>query len=362
MSTDSVPIENKPLVSVITVNYNSRKIMDVVKTSIRAILNLKYRPIEFIIVDNGSDDGSYEEIVQLINNAKPVNATIKVFRLSKNYGFAVANNIAFLLRNKNSKYVALINNDLAPTPDSLNKLIEYLESHPEIAGVQGKILSWDGKFIDSAGCFMDDVLGTYTQCQTLKPELCNEERYVGYIDGAYSVYRISALKKCGGLFIPYFFMYGDDYELGIRLWRCGFKLMYVPVIVGRHYRSATVKSINNPLYDYWGLRSEISVRLMYERSNIITWLHRFLQVLILSRYKLHGFIDGLFYGYYLKNKIKFVKLLEKSTIKEPRVYVRNNLILEFRFYIHWENKASKMYYMVISRILNKNNGDIIEIK
>jgi len=44
---------------------------------------------------------------------------------------------------------------------------------------------------------------------------------VTYIDGAFSVFRIEAIEKSGGLFMPYFFMWGDDYELGIRLWRKG---------------------------------------------------------------------------------------------------------------------------------------------
>jgi GT2 family glycosyltransferase len=103
------------------------KIKDIVSESFRAIFNLKYRPLEIIIVDNNSSDGSFEFINNLAREANPKDVKIRFLKLSKNYGFAIANNIAFLQRSREAKYVALINNDLAPHPDFLTKLVEFLE-------------------------------------------------------------------------------------------------------------------------------------------------------------------------------------------------------------------------------------------
>jgi len=60
---------------------------------------------------------------------------IEVVRLLRNYGSAVVNIIAYVLRDIRSKYIALVNNDLVPEPQSLNKLIDILRKHPKIAGV-----------------------------------------------------------------------------------------------------------------------------------------------------------------------------------------------------------------------------------
>ena len=49
----------KPLISIITVTYNCKKILE---QSIRSVLNLSYDNIEFIIVDGGSTDGTLKVI------------------------------------------------------------------------------------------------------------------------------------------------------------------------------------------------------------------------------------------------------------------------------------------------------------
>jgi GT2 family glycosyltransferase len=112
------------------------KIKDIISESLRAIFNLKYRPLEIIVVDNNSSDGSFELIKKLAKEVAQKDVKIKFLKLSKNYGFAVANNIAFFQRNKEAKYVALINNDLVPYPDSLAKLVDFLEKNSEVGGVR----------------------------------------------------------------------------------------------------------------------------------------------------------------------------------------------------------------------------------
>jgi GT2 family glycosyltransferase len=286
------------------------KIKDIVSESFRAIFNLKYRPLEIIIVDNNSSDGSFEFINNLAREANPKDVKIRFLKLSKNYGFAIANNIAFLQRSREAKYVALINNDLAPHPDSLTKLVEFLERSNELGGVQGKILTWDGSKIDSAGALYTNYGIRYPIGQTLPSSMYNVMTYVGFVDGAYSVYKVEAILRCGGLFLPYFFMYGDDYELGIRLWRSGYKLLYVPITAGRHYRSATCReSSMKPLLEYWAWRSELSVMIMYDDLWLIHVLLRTPMILLgalLTHRKIiiKGFIDGIYTGLKLRPRAK----------------------------------------------------------
>jgi len=53
-----------PKVSIIWLNYNSSKIMPIVLKSLESIISLDYPfdKLELIVVDNGSNDGSFERI------------------------------------------------------------------------------------------------------------------------------------------------------------------------------------------------------------------------------------------------------------------------------------------------------------
>jgi glycosyltransferase involved in cell wall biosynthesis len=55
-----------PPLSIIWVNYNSMGIMDIVLRSLKSILELEYPDYEVIVVDNASNDGSFEKIRDLV--------------------------------------------------------------------------------------------------------------------------------------------------------------------------------------------------------------------------------------------------------------------------------------------------------
>ncbi len=55
-----------PPLSIIWVNYNSMRIMDIVLRSLKSVLELEYPDYEVIVVDNASSDGSFERIRDLV--------------------------------------------------------------------------------------------------------------------------------------------------------------------------------------------------------------------------------------------------------------------------------------------------------
>jgi GT2 family glycosyltransferase len=162
-----------------------------------------------------------------------------------------------------SKYVALINNDLAPEPNSLRQLVDHLERNPIVAGVQGKILTWDGRRIDSAGCYLSDIWYVLIRGRSVRDAANYPKAPVSYVDGAYSVYRAEAITKAGGLFIPDFFLYGDDYELAQRLWAAGYTLDYIPIVAGRHYGGASVDHSEKETV-YFAHRGETGVIVLHD--------------------------------------------------------------------------------------------------
>jgi GT2 family glycosyltransferase len=298
---------------------------------------------------------------------------VRIIRLSKNYGFAIANAIAYRLRDPLSKYVALINNDVYPEPDSLRKMIEILEKSEKIAGVQGVLLTWDGSHVLTYGGFITDLglfggVATFMESsiiRRLKPIA------VAYVDGAYSVYKVEALEKAGGLFLPYFFMWGDDYELGIRLWRAGYILIAFPIIAGRHYGGAsTITSKGDTIYEpprlpytyeYWYWMSNIAVTaVLYNRLYMLQIFKRILIMLIGATYRkskaiLRGLVDGIIRGFKLRRKIIKPNLWWIGIPREPRIKMSafRELALIFSLHSRYGYKASRIYYIIVSRALVK---------
>ncbi len=363
----------RPKVTVITVNYNSSRKWSVIKHSLESVLSLEYRPLEVLIVDNGSDDGSYERIIELVGTLKrDKNVEVRVIRLSRNYGFAFANIIAYRLRSSDTKYIALINNDLAPEPDSLEALVRVLESHPKIAGIQGAILTWDGKYVDSYGCMMANHGTTYAVGFGMDSAIINSLKPIAvtYADGAYSVYRVEAIEKCGGLFMPYFFMWGDDYELGIRLWRCGYIIVALPVVAGKHCRGATTSSSNGrdslqpptlpPTLRRWKLSSNVAVIVLYGRPWIVQLLLKTLPITLarsfVERNKLilRGLLDGIKLGLKLRKKMPpDHKFMKEPMIRVGLVDVLKEVTLLTKNYLRYGPRTLQAYRLAVTRSLGE---------
>ncbi|MAV56709.1 MAG: hypothetical protein CMI79_04190 [Candidatus Pelagibacter sp.] len=88
---------NNNFVSVIMSTYNSINTLD---TAIESIMNQTYQNLELLIMDDCSEDGSYEKI----NYYKDRFTNIKIFRNKKNLGLTKSLN--FLIQNSSGYYIA----------------------------------------------------------------------------------------------------------------------------------------------------------------------------------------------------------------------------------------------------------------
>ena len=136
-------IENKPLVSIVILNYNGKKY---IKNCIESIKNQKYSNIELILVDNASTDGSmvglkklYPEIKLIINN--------------QNLGSAKANNIG--AESSKGEYLFFLNIDTKLDSYCIDNLVETFKSDTEIGICACKELSYDGKIQWNCGIAVD---------------------------------------------------------------------------------------------------------------------------------------------------------------------------------------------------------------
>lgn len=108
---------------------------DYLQEAIDSILNQSFTSFEFIIVDDGSSDGS-AGIVE--NRSDP---RIKLIRNDVNLGLAKSLNIA--LGASRGDYVARMDSDDISLPHRLEKQVGFMDSHPEV-GISGTWIRYFG--------------------------------------------------------------------------------------------------------------------------------------------------------------------------------------------------------------------------
>jgi len=222
----------------VVVNYNSKPFLAIERKLLEGLAELGRRVrLKLLLVDNHSTDGSFEELEE---HAERVGVDAEAIRLSKNFGFTRAVNIAwhYARRRWKFKYFMLLNNDLVIVPSNVAKLLKYLEID-NVAGVQGTIMQADNpRLIDNAGFAIDTFGLTYPICRgyTIK---CAKTCHPSFLSGAFSVYRADAIEKLGQPFHNAVEAYFDDKYLGLRLWSSGYKLLHVPLVVAYHLGSAS---------------------------------------------------------------------------------------------------------------------------
>ncbi|MEM2206872.1 MAG: glycosyltransferase family 2 protein [Ignisphaera sp.] len=307
-----------PKVSIIWLNYNSMKIVDLVLESLKAVSEFDYpnNRYELIVVDNGSTDGSFEKIKAFLEMKD--NLRKKIIRLSSNLWFIGGNNVGFKARDKDSKYVVILNNDAVPFKESLKTMVEYAEQY-NVGGLSGIILKYGGgNLIDTAGDVMDELLYMYhIGVGKPAPWIVKKPFYITYADGAYALYRVDCILKSMGekLFFNEFLSYGDDNVLGLVLWNNGYKVIAIPEIIATHRRGTTFRKQHKI---YLGERNRIALSYITNtKYKLVIKLHTLrvtLPHVFESSYRMRVLYDGIKLGRILRSKYNLLIDVYKAPI------------------------------------------------
>jgi N-acetylglucosaminyl-diphospho-decaprenol L-rhamnosyltransferase len=271
-----------PRVSAVVVSYNAREHL---LRCLRALEPDAALPLEVIVVDNASADGSAAAVREAFPAAR-------VLEAGANLGFSRANNLG--IREAEAPYVLLLNPDAELRPGSITALVGLLEEHGDIGIAGPRTLSGDGSPQVSFGEGLTPFLEWRQQAlvrgvRARRPEALSRAREAagaqsepGWISGACMMARRSALLAVGG-FDEAFFLYEEDVDLCLRLRRAGWRIVFTPTAEVVHHLGRSVQS------DPW--RS----RLEYHRSHLLFYgKHNGpLQTLLLRAWLMAGAATGL---------------------------------------------------------------------
>jgi GT2 family glycosyltransferase len=233
-------------IAVAVVSYNTRELLRSCLAS--AVAD---RPLEIVVVDNGSTDGS----VAMVRADFP---GVTLVDDGGNIGYGAASNLAF--SRINAEYVLLLNADTRVQPGALDRLTRYLDAHPKAAVVGPKLLNDDGSL--QASCFpfpgtlgwlvendpVAPVIGAipFGRQRTLRYAPPTASTEVPWVLGAALAIRRSAFEEVGG-FDRAFFMYFEEVDLCRRLSDVGWQIHFCPDAEVTHVGQASTRQVKGSM-------------------------------------------------------------------------------------------------------------------
>ncbi|MDP3983059.1 MAG: glycosyltransferase [bacterium] len=340
------------LVSIVILNWNGKQHLRNCLDSIKA---QSYSPLEVIVVDNGSSDGSQMMVRREFSWVKLV--------LSKtNRGYSGGNNLG--ISKSKGEYVFVLNNDTQVDKNFLKPLLAIMESDKNIGCVQPKMLySSNHDLLNAVGSYFTStgILYHYGYRKNAKLEQYNKRLKIFSAKGAAMLLRKSALSKIG-LFDEDFFIYFEETDLCHRLWLSGYQVIYEPKSVIYHNEAVdTGAQFSNYRVTYLSFRNRISSYIKnLEIINIIKvfsvmlplYLFMFILHIILLRFTFSmGLVVAL-----LWNVIKLPQTLVKRRYIQSKLRTKTDREL---FRIIKRDPEPIYYYYLFTTLKNYTNEPAI---
>ena len=267
----------RPKLSIIILNHNTVALTRNCLASIEK--NRNGVPLEVIVSDNGSSDGSLE----MIREEFP---WVKVVENETNLGFAAGNNRARGLAK--GEYILFLNTDTIVNKWTLAETVRYMDEHPEVGALSSRLVLADGKHLDKdARRGFPTPWVALTHFSGLDRLLPNSKLFAKYwyggvpedkvqevdvIQGAYFLSPKKLLDKVGW-FDEAYFLDGEDIDLCWKIHEAGKKIIYYPKASIIHLKGAT-KGKNKKTNVEVSLKNKIKFRMSSVNSMEIFYRKR----------------------------------------------------------------------------------------
>lgn len=242
-SAVSRPSPIAPDLGIVVLNYNTRELLG---DCLRSLAETRGVEIDVTVVDNASRDDSAGMMRAEFPN-------VRLMASETNGGYAYGNNLAlreFMARPNPPRALMLLNTDTVVPPDALERMMNFLDAHPDAGIVGPKLILRDGSLdLACRRSFPTPQISFYRMLGLSKlfPKSKTFGRYnLTYLDenetaqvdsvvGAAMLMRTQALEQAG-LLDETFFMYGEDLDLALRIKQKGWSAYYYPGAQIMHYK------------------------------------------------------------------------------------------------------------------------------
>jgi hypothetical protein len=220
-----------PGCAVVLVCWNNKAYLD---ACLRSLYDARIRhPLEVVVVDNGSTDGSQE----MLRLRFP---EVGIVQNDSNVGLARACNQG--IEATRSPFVLLLNNDTIVNGPSLEALIDFMAANPDAGAVGGRLLNEDGSVqaeYNNFSTLREEFLVATRLGELLWPGYPSHHRSTGdrqvdWLCSACLLLRRRAVEEVGPLDEGYF-IYGDEADLQFRLKAAGWEVHYLPHATTVHF-------------------------------------------------------------------------------------------------------------------------------
>lgn len=219
------------MLSIIIVNFNTKKLLK--KCLEYIISSSKSRPVEIIVVDNNSQDGSNNMVESEFSD-------VKLITNKQNPGFGRASNQG--ARIATGQYLLFLNSDALVSRDFLDSLPGAVRKLKKPGAVGFKILNADKSLQTYCGYFptfknqLLEILFLNRICKkrfkrpfcVLSEDFYQKEREVDWVSGSCFLVEKSIFQKVKG-FDEKYFLYAEDVDLCYRIKKLGYKNIYLPI-------------------------------------------------------------------------------------------------------------------------------------
>ncbi len=260
-------------ISIIIVNFNGKHFLNDCLTS---IFRQEYSGFEVIVVDNASNDGSVEYIIQHF-------PTVRIIKSHKNLGFAGGNNLG--VEKAQGNFIVLLNNDTIVHSGWLQGLMDCVAD--ENVASASSLIKTQGipdKYYEKNGSI--NFLGHNVM------RIFDEPTDIFFAGGASMIFK----KNIIGLpFDNDYFVYAEDVYLGLRTRFMGYQVKHTNNSMIDHIGNGTSKYQKSEFLTYYQERNRILNAFIFFEPKTIIKITPYILINCLA--KLFGALLGLKYSF-----------------------------------------------------------------
>ena len=259
------------LLSIIIVSYEVKYFLEQCLFSVKEAIKLAEKefgglPIEVIVVDNASSDGT-------VNYLRESFASINFIPNKTNVGFGRANNQA--IEKAQGKYILFLNPDTILPEESLKDCLSFMESNATAGGLGVRMIDGSGRFLVESKRGFPTAWRSFCKLSGLSFLFPSSKIFAGYnlghvkdgavlpievLAGAYMMVRKEILDNIGG-FDERFFMYAEDIDLSKRIRDAGFENYYLGTCTVLHFKGESTR------------RDKLYIQRFYEAMTLYVQKH-----------------------------------------------------------------------------------------